>query len=401
MSSLTDKYRPKGIKEIANQKIGLSKIVEFLQGFEKSKKKALFVYGPTGTGKTCSIYAVANELNFDIVELNSDEFRDKEAIENILGAAMKTGSLFGKKKLILVDELESFSRSDYGGLAALTNLIKTTKFPVLVVALDLWDQKFSSIKYYCDTAEFKGIHTATIKKYLQMVLENEGVQYDEEVAEFLSKNSEGDLRAALNDLDILICGKKKVTKEDITFIETRSKEEKIFGTIQGIFKADSSASALDVFEKSNMDFETVSLWLNENITSEFQDPAEIAKAYDHVSHSDVFSGRIRRRQSWSLQKYVIDLAVAGMAASRTSRPFGFTRYNPPSKLMRLSRTKAMRNTVLAIALKIGQKTHTSSRVVRETYIPMLKTILKADKEHGQKIASQLNLEKEEVDFLLQ
>ena len=79
-------------------------------------KKPLLVHGPPGTGKTASVYAIANELGYEVVEANASDFRDKNSINSVVGSALNQVSLFKKGKIILIDELEGFSgNADRGG----------------------------------------------------------------------------------------------------------------------------------------------------------------------------------------------------------------------------------------------------------------------------------------------
>lgn len=401
MISLTEKYCPQKLSDFIGQKTAITKIVTFLNSFSKSKKRGIILYGPTGTGKSCAVYTTAKDMGYDIIELNADSLRNKESVERVVGTASKTGSIFGRKKLILVDEVETFSRKDSGGMPTMIKLLKESSVPIVFIALDLWDRKISSLKYYCESAEFKKIFTDTIKKYLESILKNEKIEFEPEVTEFISKNSNGDLRAALNDLNLIITGKKEITKRDLSYLEERPRESKIFSTVQKIFKANSAKEAREAFDQSDVDIDTLKLWLTENITNEFSDSEEIAGAYNYVSRSDVFSGRIRRQQSWSLYKYVIDLLVAGMPVSRKTPIRSFTRYNPPGKLMKFYRTKSKRNFIKSISLKIAHETHTSSSEARKSYFPMLKAISRSSKKSRDEVAQTFNLAKEEAEFLSQ
>ncbi|MBI2041198.1 MAG: replication factor C large subunit, partial [DPANN group archaeon] len=58
------------------------------------------------------------ELNCELVEMNASQFRDAGSVQTILGPATKQASLFGGKKIILVDDVDSMSgQKDRGGPA--------------------------------------------------------------------------------------------------------------------------------------------------------------------------------------------------------------------------------------------------------------------------------------------
>jgi len=401
MTSFAERYAPKKIAEIVDQKPAVIKLIEFLSNFSNFKKKAVMLYGPTGTGKTSSVYAIANELDYEVVELNADDLRNEESIESKIKNAIQSGSLFGKKKLVLIDEIEGFGLHDRGGLAALAKLIRGSNVPFVLIALDIWEQKIRALKLICEAIQFVGIKSNYIAAKLNQVLQQENIKCEPAVIEYLSKNSNGDLRAALNDLDTISAGKASITKEDLVFVEARPKEQKIFDVLQTIFKTTDIKEARDIVENIDMDFNLVSMWLTDNITSEYHTPSEIATAYNFASRADVFSGRIIRRQHWSLYKYVIDLMTAGISSAKKRTNPSFTRYQPPTKLNKLYRTKAKRMQLKSVAVKIANATHTSSHVAAQTYIPMLRNIFSKDKKQKEIISETFSLSPEEVDMLAQ
>ena len=118
METLTKKYAPKNIKEILGQEEAIKNIKKFLAGFKKSKKKAALFYGPTGTGKTSCAYAIADALNFEILDINVS------VVISVLSSDLNIdtyNSTFSEKSFLFLDSLilVNMVSAKYG-----TNLLK-------------------------------------------------------------------------------------------------------------------------------------------------------------------------------------------------------------------------------------------------------------------------------------
>ena len=103
MQSFIHKYQPKNSKGVVGQTSAIVQLKEFFLNFKKQKKRAVLVYGPAGVGKTSSIYAIANELELEVLEVNASDFRTADQINTKVGSAVQQQSLFSKVKVILVD----------------------------------------------------------------------------------------------------------------------------------------------------------------------------------------------------------------------------------------------------------------------------------------------------------
>ena len=149
---LSEKYRPAKFSEVIGQEFAADKIKAFVSSFEKgiSKKKAILMYGPAGVGKTTLAHVIAKELTYEIFELNASDLRNRAKLDEVLKPSTLQKSLFSKGKIILVDEVDGVTATDYGGLAELIVLIEKTKFPIIITCNDVWQTKFSLLrnKYY-------------------------------------------------------------------------------------------------------------------------------------------------------------------------------------------------------------------------------------------------------------
>ena len=88
MSEQYNLYLVSSLKEILGNDEAVSKLERFSNDIDDGKKRPpLLIFGPSGIGKTASVHALAKAHNWNIVELNAGDYRDKEAIERKLAAA--------------------------------------------------------------------------------------------------------------------------------------------------------------------------------------------------------------------------------------------------------------------------------------------------------------------------
>ncbi|MEM2440720.1 MAG: AAA family ATPase, partial [Candidatus Bathyarchaeia archaeon] len=126
----TVKYKPKSLKEVVGNKDAIQKFVEWVKSWDKGvpPKRAAFLYGPPGVGKTVTVEALANDFKMELVEKNASDYRTEEAVKHFAGLASQYGSLFGAKRIILFDELDGLTgTADKGGVKAITDIIKTAQ----------------------------------------------------------------------------------------------------------------------------------------------------------------------------------------------------------------------------------------------------------------------------------
>jgi len=101
MKNFAEKHRPKSLKEFGSHGIGISELRDLVY-----RKKPVILHGPTGTGKTSAVYALAKDLDYDVIEINASDERNKDRIHEVVGNAINQRSLFGRGRIVLVDEVE-------------------------------------------------------------------------------------------------------------------------------------------------------------------------------------------------------------------------------------------------------------------------------------------------------
>ena len=170
MKPFIHKYAPRIAKDIIGQDAAIHALRRFISNYKIQRKKSMLIYGPAGCGKTSVVYALANDLGYEIIEMNASDARNKNQINEIMGAASKQMSLFAKGKIILVEEIDGIAgKADYGGIAALTKLIKESAFPIIITANNPFDNKLSSIRNISEMIQLRALEAADICKILKTI----------------------------------------------------------------------------------------------------------------------------------------------------------------------------------------------------------------------------------------
>jgi len=346
-------YAPKTESDIVGQDLAVKTLKDFILNYKKWKRPAVLLHGTPGCGKTSSVYALASDLNLEIIELNASDLRNKNSIASVLGAASQQMSLFGGSKVILVDEVDGVAgRADYGGMAEIIKLIDKTKFPIVMTANDPYNQKFSALRKKVEMIEFRELDNDGMVCVLKKVCDNEKLKYTDDLLKTLARRNAGDLRGAMNDLQILTVD-GSLCKEAINELSGRDRVESMLQGLMKVFKSRDPKITLSAFNNVSEDIKQQMLWLDENLPLEYTKPADLARAYNCLSRADVFMGRIMKRQDWRFIVYASNFLSAGIGAAKDEKYPGFVKYRPTGRILKLWWAKQKSMKKKAIAEKIS------------------------------------------------
>ncbi|MFA5061032.1 MAG: replication factor C large subunit [Candidatus Pacearchaeota archaeon] len=384
-----EKYRVRKFSDIKSQSLAIDKTRIFLRSFPK--KKAAVLHGPPGVGKTSLAYAIASEIDAEILELNASDLRNKTKISEIIGPASQQRSLFKKHKIILVDEVDGVSAvKDKGGLGELLVLIEKSAFPIILTANDIWQQKFNLLRQKSDLIQLKEVDYKVILEILKEVCEKENCAVSSEVLTSISIKARGDIRAALNDLQML---SKMDSPELVREVEERNREQSIFTALQYIFKnAKINEEMLKVFDNVNMPIDEIFLWVEENLPLEYKGK-ELVQALNALSLADVFRGRIQRQRHWRFMVYEYFLLGPAIAGAKPYNRTGWTSYRKPSRILKIWLQNQRNIKKKSICQKYSKKCHISTKTAMKDWL-LIRQILK-----NEKIRKELKLDSDEITYL--
>lgn len=335
-------FRPKTIKDIVDNESAVSQFLHWLRAWDRGvpEKRAAFLHGPPGVGKTSLVEAAARELGYDLLELNASDFRTAKRIETLVGRAYSHGmTVMGRRRMILFDELEGISdREDSGGIQAILTIIKETRSPVVLISVSIhegWEQRFRQLVEASLTIEFKPIPFNQVVERLREVARAMGITVEEEALERIAGASGGDLRSAINDLEALARGRSHVSASDTSILTDRDRALSAPQAINKIFSAESLMEAREALSSSYLPHEDLIDWIYENMPYFLDDPRDLSMGLEALSRADIHEGRTRRLQEYRLLKYALDQASGGVALSRRYSNGGGVMRAVWSKLERL------------------------------------------------------------------
>jgi replication factor C large subunit len=377
--------KPSKVSDLLGNTEAFAAAREWASSWQQGKpQKPLMVCGPPGTGKTALAYALASEFSWELFEFNASDLRDEGAVGALLANASSTGSLFGGRRLILIDDADALSgRNDRGGAGAMAAVLSDAKQPVLLTALDYYDKKLQTIRTYCQRLELRRVHQATIAKLLRYLAHEGGSGLSQEHLEKIAVGAGGDVRAALNDL------------QGNNIFSSRDSQQNVFEVLRTILKSEKYSEARKAAFSSEVEHDTLKLWVAHNIPLEYEKPFDIAEAYGALSRADIFDGRITRGQHYGYLRYSNDLLSSGVALAKSAPYRKYTPLGFPDYLREMGASKGNRATRRAVLKKISAACHCSPSSAGP-YLQFLEVLAKSQ---PAALAEEFGFEEEELAFV--
>jgi replication factor C large subunit len=389
----SEKHRPRKLDGL----VGNHETIRTLKSWVESwiskipSKRAALLVGPPGTGKTASVGALANDLDMELVEFNSSDKRNKDSIETLVWRAASQQTLDGRPRLILLDEVDGLSgTSDRGGVGAILKVIKDAVHPIVMTANDPNSPRLKDLMKVCQVFNFGLIESDDIEKVLKRILSENNVDVSSEALDGIIEGSGGDLRAAISDLESQVRSGLTSSMIEPAFRDSKRGTEE---TLRHLFASADSKMARRVLSESELNHDSLVLWLEENLHLHLMTPKELDEGFEQLSLADITLGRIMRDQNWKLLAYVYDYLSIGVAMSRSETPFRRVKYSQPTWPLLVWQGNRKRDKQSEILASLSMLTGVSKRRVRQTHLDAIGEIVKINPKSLNDFATWLNVEK--------
>lgn len=331
-------YRPQRVEQMVGNESARLAIVKWLAGWVSGAKPLLLV-GPPGTGKTTVVHALARQFDYDLVEMNASDVRNRESIEARIRPVLGNVSLFGKKTMLFLDEVDGISgREDSGGLDTLVDMMKEPTVPVIMAANEK-SAKIKELGKVCKTIEFGPVPPRLLLMFLDHVLAGERIKLGPGDRISIVNNSQGDIRALLNGAQSRAAGYATAPKEGV--------EIDIADAINSYFAAASRQDAAKMIESADATFpdpryqgmdaegrrKDMVAALYSSIVSSHADKDSLAAMLDALSKIDIVVGRVSKGRQWGLLRYVRNMVAHGMYEQSRGKGIKYSQYSMPWPMM--------------------------------------------------------------------
>lgn len=222
MKPLADRIRPEGINEVFGQGHLLNEGRMLNTLIKSGRITNMIFYGPPGTGKTTVANIAAGAVNKTLYKLNATNASVKDIKEIVDGL----GTLMNSKGVVLyLDEIQNFNKKQQQSLlefiedGSITLIASTTENPYFYI--------YKAILSRSTVFEFKPLNGEDILKGILRAIDiakddfyDKKIEYEKKALEYISEVSNGDMRRAINAIELALYSKKDIPGDILIDMDT-------------------------------------------------------------------------------------------------------------------------------------------------------------------------------------
>lgn len=204
------------------------------QQSNRSMNNFAVLTGSCGSGKTLAVYAMANELNFRVIEVNAgsrrsgkimlqelQEATQSHRVKKVENTQQEQSSNDEQKSVILIEDAELVFESDDGFVSAIQQLINISKRPVILTTNNFSCQHLQKFINHNEIAfdmsaddNNSSNESNHIGKYLSLLCLAANYQIDSIDIQHLFMANERDMRKTINEIEFFIRSQRSSSNDD-------------------------------------------------------------------------------------------------------------------------------------------------------------------------------------------
>ncbi len=265
---------------------------------------------------------------------------------------------------------------DRGGLAAIARLVRSTRQPlVLTVNDDRPLQRYSPVfRSAARTIPFGPVAPADVVARLRAVAAGERFELGRGVVDAITARAQGDLRAALNDLEAI--APLPAGPAQLEVLGTRDLPSDFAGLTEEVLQRPRYYRSVEVRDRLDAPPDDLLPWIEENVPWFAPDDRHRDAGLAVVAVAELFLARARRWRAYGLWSYASELLTGGVSLALREVPSsGRERAAFPRFLAEMGRSRASRAVRDGLARKLGRHLHFSRAKSRAIALPFVEGLL--------------------------
>jgi putative ATPase len=216
LKPLAERVRPETLEEYIGQEHLLSKDKMLYRAIVTDNISSAIFYGPPGVGKTTLARIIANQTKASFIELSAVTAGTAD-VKKIVSEAEMNLKLYNRKTILFLDEVHRFSKSQQDSL-----LPSVEKGIIILIGATTENPYFEVNNALLSRSmifQLRALTDEDVKKALKNALKSPKgfghllIEAADEVFEYLALHSNGDIRKALNALDMAVKTSKRIKDE--------------------------------------------------------------------------------------------------------------------------------------------------------------------------------------------